>query len=430
MANVIVLGTQWGDEGKGKIVDLLTEQADMVIRYQGGHNAGHTVIVDDRKYILHVIPSGILRGKNCIIGNGVVLDLNALISEIEMLEEQGISVREHLMVSEKTHLIMPYHRAIEKESEKLKGIHKIGTTGKGIGPAYSDKMARVGIRMADLKDMDLFRIKLSNNIQEMNFLIERLYGLPGYDLDEMLEEFQKYHEIVKDFIVDASLEIDSAIARGENLLLEGAQGTLLDVDHGTYPYVTSSNSTAGGACTGAGIGPTMIDKVVGVTKAYTTRVGSGPFPSELSDETGVYLQRAGGEVGATTGRVRRCGWFDAVILRYARRINSLSGLVITKIDVLDGLDEIKICTGYSYKGKVFEDLPVQEKILQGVKPVYETMKGWKEPTSGVREYDDLPECAKDYVKRIEDLVACPAYIISTGSERKDTIHLKEIFTAS
>ncbi len=428
MSTVVITGAQWGDEGKGKIVDILTEDADYIVRYQGGHNAGHTVVIGESKFILHLIPSGILRpGKKCVIGNGVVIDPQALLAEIDGLLEKGIAVRENLLISGRAHIIMPYHRAIEKESEKQKGSLKIGTTGRGIGPTYADKMARVGVRVADILDKDVFREKLKTNIQEMNYFLDRLYGAKGFVVEDIYDEYTGYAERLRDFITDTAVLLNRVLREGKNILFEGAQGTHLDVDHGTYPYVTSSNATSGGACTGTGVGPTKIDKVVGVVKAYTTRVGSGPFPTELEDATGEFLRDKGKEYGATTGRPRRCGWFDAVATRYAADVNGFTGMVLTKMDVLDDLDEIRICTGYRYQGKQYTDMPSQLNVLEECEPVYETIQGWKASTAGLSDYEALPLNAKKYIERIKELISVDVDIISTGFRRDETIILRKIF---
>ena len=428
MSNVVITGAQWGDEGKGKIVDLLTEEADYIVRYQGGHNAGHTVVIGDKEFILHLIPSGILRpDKKCVIGNGVVIDPYALLSEIDSLSEKGIEVGDNFFISGRAHIIMPYHRAIEKESEKLKGSLRIGTTGRGIGPSYADKIARVGIRVVDLIDRDVFREKLRVNLQEMNYFLERLYGVKGFVLDDVYNEYIGYADRLRGFVVDTAILLNRAIEEGENILFEGAQGTHLDVDHGTYPYVTSSNATSGGACTGTGVGPTKIDKVVGVVKAYTTRVGSGPFPTELKDKTGEFLREKGREYGATTGRPRRCGWFDVISTCYAAKVNGFTEMALTKLDVLDDLDEIRICVGYRYNGKRYNDLPSELKVLEGCEPLYESMEGWKASTSGISKYEALPQKAKRYIERIRELVGVDIGIISTGFRRDETIVLRKIF---
>lgn len=428
MSTVVITGAQWGDEGKGKIVDILTEDADYIVRYQGGHNAGHTVVIGESKFVLHLIPSGILRpGKICVIGNGVVIDPQALLAEIDGLLEKGISVRDNLLISGRAHVIMPYHRAIEKESEKQKGSLKIGTTGRGIGPTYADKMARVGIRVADLLDKEVFMEKLKTNIQEMNYFLDRLYGAKGFILDDIYDEYTGYAERLRHYITDTAVLLNRVLREGRNILFEGAQGTHLDVDHGTYPYVTSSNATSGGACTGTGVGPTKIDNVVGVVKAYTTRVGSGPFPTELNDATGDFLRDKGREYGATTGRPRRCGWFDAVATRYAADVNGFTGMVLTKMDVLDELDEIRICTGYRYQGMLYTDMPSQLNVLEECEPVYETIQGWKASTAGLSDYEALPLNAKKYIDRIKELIGVDIVIISTGIRRDETILLRKIF---
>ena len=425
MSNVIITGAQWGDEGKGKVVDILTEDADIIVRYQGGHNAGHTVVIGNEHFVLHLIPSGILRpDKKCVIGNGVVIDPKALLEEIHRLRSRGIDVRGNLFISQKAHVIMPYHKAIEKENERSR---KIGTTGRGIGPAYADKMARIGIRMVDMMDPDVFRDKLKINIREMNYFLDKLYGVEGFNPDEVYREYMEYVGELKEFVVDTSVLVNQAIAEGRNVLFEGAQGTHLDVDHGTYPYVTSSNATAGGACTGTGVGPTKIDKVIGVVKVYTTRVGSGPFPTELKDDIAEHLRERGKEYGATTGRPRRCGWLDALVVRYAARVNGFTGMVLTKLDILDGLNEVKICTGYTYQGKVFSEMPSELKVLEQCEPIYETMGGWKDSTAGLVSYGDLPIQARNYVDRIRELVGVDIDMLSTGYRRNETIFLKEIF---
>ncbi len=428
MSTVVITGAQWGDEGKGKIVDILTEDADYIVRYQGGHNAGHTVVIGESKFVLHLIPSGILRpGKICVIGNGVVIDPQALLAEIDGLLEKGIAVGENLLISGRAHVIMPYHRAIEKESEKQKGSLKIGTTGRGIGPTYADKMARVGVRVADLLDKDVFREKLKTNIQEMNYFLDRLYGAKGFIPEDIYDEYTGYAERLRAYVADTAVLLNRVLKEGKNVLFEGAQGTHLDVDHGTYPYVTSSNATSGGACTGTGVGPTKIDKVLGVVKAYTTRVGSGPFPTELSEATGEFLRDRGREYGATTGRPRRCGWFDAVATRYAADVNGFTGMVLTKMDVLDDLDEIRICTGYRYKGKLYKDMPSQLNVLEECEPVYETIQGWKASTAGMSDYEALPVNAIKYIERIKELIGVDVDIISTGVRRDETIILRKIF---
>lgn len=428
MACLVVVGAQWGDEGKGKIVDILTAEADVVARYQGGHNAGHTVIIGDEKFVLHLIPSGILHpGKKCVIGNGVVVDPAAFLEEVEELRQRNIPVSGNIFISKSAHLIMPYHRALDKESEKLKGSKKIGTTGRGIGPTYADKMARVGIRVADLFDPQFFREKLEKNVEDMNFFLETLYKAPGLKADDIYAEYQGYAEKLAPFVADTTTLMNRYIGDGKKVLLEGAQGTMLDVDHGTYPFVTSSNSTAGGACTGLGISPVKIDKVLGVVKAYTTRVGEGPFVTELSDEIGAGIQTRGKEFGATTGRARRCGWFDAVVINHATAINGFSAMALTKLDVLDESPEIKVCTAYSYKGTLLKEFPSELHVLEQCKPVYKTVKGWMKDTVGVKDYNDLPPAAKDYIELLKDITQLPLDILSTGPRREETLVLGSIF---
>jgi adenylosuccinate synthase len=428
MSSVIVVGSQWGDEGKGKIVDFLSEKADAVARYQGGHNAGHTVVINDEKFILHLIPSGILyKDKMCLIGNGVVVDPAALIDEINGLKERGVKVGQNLFLSKNAHLIMPYHVALDKESERFKGSKNIGTTGRGIGPAYCDKMARAGIRVADLLQPLVFKEKLKANLFHINFLLENLYKVPRFDIEDIYNEYMGYAEKLSEYIADTDIIINKMISEKKNVLFEGAQGTLLDIDHGTYPYVTSSNAIAGGACTGLGVGPTKISKVLGVVKAYTTRVGSGPFPTEITDSLGDKLRERGGEYGATTGRPRRCGWLDIVILRHSVRINGLTGIVITKLDILDGIDVIKICTSYKHKGKTLEEFPKEINIFEECEPVYEEVNGWSTSTIGIKDFKRLPKAAKAYIKKIEKMLGVKVQIISTGQRRDELIQLKEQF---
>lgn len=428
MSNVIIVGAQWGDEGKGKIVDYLSEKADVIARYQGGNNAGHTVVINNEKFIFHLIPSGILHeGKICLIGNGVVVDPSVLLEEINRLKKKGIKVDKKLYLSKNAHLIMPYHRAIDNESERSKGAKKIGTTGRGIGPAYADKMARTGIRVVDLLQPSVFKEKLKTNLTNINFLLENLYKVPGLGEEVIFSEYMGYAEKLSEYIADTDIIINRMISDNRNILFEGAQGTLLDVDHGTYPYVTSSNATAGGACTGLGVGPTKISKVLGVSKAYTTRVGSGPFPTEIKDSLGDMLREKGGEYGATTGRPRRCGWLDMVVLKHSARINGLTGIVITKLDVLDDLKTIKICTSYKYKGKTYEDLPKEINIIEECEPLYKEVEGWNTSTVGTRYFDKLPEAAQTYIKEIETMLGLEVQLISTGQKRDETIQIKEIF---
>jgi adenylosuccinate synthase len=418
----VIVGTQWGDEGKGKIVDLLSEQYDIVARYQGGANAGHTVKVRDKTFILHLIPSGILHPRVvCVIGNGVVLDPAALLDEIKFLESEGIEIDGRLFISQKTHLIMPYHKLMDQASEEQQGIDKIGTTGRGIGPAYVDKANRKGIRIVDLLDRNSFEIKLRRNLEEKNNIIERIFSKNPLDVDAILEEYLNFDKKIDKYIKDVSIYLNKAIADGKRILLEGAQGTLLDVDHGTYPFVTSSNPSSGGACIGVGIGPTKITAVTGVIKAYTTRVGEGPFPTELFDDEGDFLRQEGHEFGATTGRPRRCGWFDAVVARYAIRINGIDSLAVTKLDVLEKFDRIKVCIGYRLDDKELLDFPGDLKAFKKCEPIYEEVNGWREVTRNAKSWEDLPEKARSYLQYIENLVEIPVKIISVGSKRSQTI---------
>lgn len=422
MAALIVVGSQWGDEGKGKIVDLLAKDADVIVRYQGGSNAGHTVITNSGTFIFHLIPSGILyRGKLCVLGNGVVIDPAGLIEELDRLKVKGIPVGKRFMISNRAHVIMPYHKAIDKAAEQAKGARRIGTTGRGIGPAYVDKMARVGIRMGDLLNPDVLQQKIQENLVEINAFLERIYHVDGFTVEKIFKDYRAYGERLSPHIADVPLVLERAFERGQHILFEGAQGTHLDVDFGTYPYVTSSSSCSGGACTGSGIGPTDINGVLGVTKAYTTRVGGGPFPTELNNEIGQTLMKRGNEYGSTTGRARRCGWLDMLLLRYAVRINGLTSLAITKLDVLDGCKEIHICTGYRYKGKLYKEMPADLQVLAGCEPVYEQWGGWTTDTTGLRTFRALPSPAKRYLARIEELSGCRIDMISTGSKREDTI---------
>ncbi len=425
MANVIVIGAQWGDEGKGKITDLLSRSADVVVRYQGGNNAGHTVVVGDRTFKLHLIPSGILYPKTeCIIANGTVIDPKVLLEEVDRLKDLGIST-ENLFISETAHVTMPYHRELDRASETQRAEHKIGTTGRGIGPTYADKSERVGIRIIDLMDEKRMPKKLRWAIEQKNIVLQKLYNLEPLDVESIIEEYRGYADRLRPHVVDASLKIDAAIRERRNILFEGAQGTLLDLDHGTYPYVTSSNPVAGGACIGAGVGPTCIDRVIGVAKAYTTRVGEGPFPTELHDDIGNHIGERGAEFGTTTGRKRRCGWFDGVIGRYAVRINGLDCLAVTKLDVLDDLEEIKVCTAYELDGKVVHDFPSDSRAFARAIPIYETLPGWKQSTSECKVVEDLPKEAKDYLKFLADLTGTPIAIISLGASRGQTIIVED-----
>jgi adenylosuccinate synthase len=429
MSTLVVVGAQWGDEGKGKIVDILSEEADMIVRFAGGHNAGHTVMVDDETFILHLIPSGILhKGKICIIGNGVVFDPAAFLEEKETLRKKGVEVSRNLWVSKNAHLIMPYHRAIDRESENLKGTRKIGTTGRGIGPSYADKISRIGIRISDLLDKAVFGEKLKTNLTEMNFFLEHLYKAKGFEFNEVYQEYIHYAEQISEHATDTYLMIHQAIQAKKKILFEGAQGTHLDIDHGTYPFVTSSTATAGGACTGAGVGPTSINKVMGVAKAYSTRVGSGPFPTEIHGPEGANLRELGKEFGSTTGRARRCGWFDVLNIRYAVMVNGLSSLAITKLDVLDSLETIPVCTAYKHRGKLYKEMPTESAILSKAEPVYEILPGWKQSTVGVTDFNKLPRQAQTYLKKIEAWCQCQIDMISTGSKRNETIFVKNPFS--
>ena len=424
MPNVVVVGTQWGDEGKGKIVHLITDRFDIVARYQGGHNAGHTVIIQDDKYILHLIPSGILHPeKVCVIGNGVVVDPVALEKELEMLKD--FEVKDRLFISDRSHLIMPYHRAVEAAEENRLAEGRIGTTSRGIGPCYEDKVGRRGIRLGDLSHPELFRAKLETNLALKNEILIHLYKAEPLDVEQIYVSYMKLAPQILPLVTDTAEYLNGAIQSGKSILFEGAQGTLLDLDHGTYPYVTSSNATAGGACIGTGVGPGAIDGTIGIAKAYTTRVGEGPFPTELTGPIGEHLQSKGAEFGASTGRPRRCGWFDAVVVRYACLINNLDTLVVTKLDVLDELDEIKICVGYEREGKILDRFPMQMSVLEEVNPTYEIHPGWKTDTSKIQDYQDLPKAARDYLDRISKLIKTDISIISIGPERDETIILEE-----
>ncbi len=430
MSSVVVVGTQWGDEGKGKIVDLLTRYADFVVRFQGGNNAGHTLVVEGKKFVFHIIPSGILyEEKMCMIGNGVIIDPGVLIDEIDELQQQGLGVSPaRLMISERAHLIMPYHASLDQAKEAaLTENNKIGTTGRGIGPCYMDKVGRTGIKAGDLLDDVLFREKLKIAVEEKNFLLTTKYNAPPLQYEDIYRQFQGYAEKLIPFYGNVSVELDKARKNNQNILFEGAQGTQLDIDHGTYPFVTSSNTIAGNACIGSGFGPAYIDAVVGIMKAYTTRVGAGPFPTELFDATGEQLQQKGFEFGATTGRRRRCGWLDGVVVNDAVRLNGLTGLAITKLDVLSGQDKIQFATSYGLEGNTVSAMPSNISQAGAVVPVYESLEGWKEDIDNVREYDDLPNEAKDYIRRIEDFTGVPANIVSVGPDRAETLLLTNPF---
>jgi len=428
LSNIVIVGTQWGDEGKGKIVDLLAEHADIVVRFQGGNNAGHTMVVDGKQFISHLVPSGILQKKKCIIGNGLVVDPEVLIEELDKLKTMGINPGpDELMISEKAHVIMPYHKSIDLAREKKKGDKKIGTTGRGIGPAYEDKATRRGIRFVDLIDLEVFKEKVTTILEEKNFYLKNYLFAETLDPEVIIEQYTQYAQRLAGHVTNISVVINEAIKDGKQVLFEGAQGTHLDIDHGTYPFVTSSNTIAGNACNGAGVGPKEISGVIGIVKAYTTRVGRGPFPTELFDETGDFIQEKGAEFGATTGRKRRCGWLDTVILKNAVRLNGLTGITITKLDVLGGLKSLNICTAYEFEGKVVKDFPAGLKVLAGCKPICETLPGWSEDISGIRKIEDLPENARNYLNRIEELIETPIDILSVGPGREETIVIKNPF---
>ncbi|MDF1536752.1 MAG: adenylosuccinate synthase [bacterium] len=428
MSNVVIVGAQWGDEGKGKIVDVYTQRADLVVRYQGGHNAGHTVVIGNDTFILHLIPSGILHeGKRCVIGNGVVISPEALVQEMNSLAGKGVDMAGRLFISERAHVIMPYHTALDLAREEKQGAKAIGTTGRGIGPAYEDKVNRSGIRIGDLLNPGVFRERLRNALDFKNFILTEYFGKEAFDEQEIFDSTLALVEQFKGHITNTSNFLQMALESGKNILFEGAQGSHLDVDHGTYPFVTSSSTAAGGASTGSGVGPRNIDAVIGISKAYTTRVGGGPFPTELKDEMGERIREKGGEYGATTGRPRRCGWFDAVVVRQSARMNGLTGLVLTKLDVLDGINPVRICTGYTCGSRDYDVVPSGIEELEGCSPVYEDHPGWSKPTAGCKRWDDLPPEAQAYVRRIEELTAVPVAIVSTGQERSDHIELMDPF---
>jgi adenylosuccinate synthase len=427
MPGIVIVGAQWGDEGKGKVTDLVAEQAQVVVRYQGGNNAGHTVVVGQQTLKLHLIPSGIHRpGVLCVIGNGLVIDPRALVAELDELEANGLNTS-GLRISANAHLVMPYHLMLDGIEEERRGGKSLGTTRRGIGPTYTDKAARYGLRVQDLLDMAVFEEKLGRALEQKNAFLTAVYGKEPLAMEPILKEYRGCAERLRPHVVDASLLVHEALTQGQNVLFEGAQGTLLDIDHGTYPFVTSSSPVAGGACTGVGIGPRQIDGVIGVSKAYTTRVGAGPFPTELSDAVGDHLREVGQEYGTTTGRPRRCGWFDGVILRYAARVNGLTSLALTKLDVLTGLPRVKICVGYEYNGQVLKEFPYQGMVLARCQPIYEEMDGWIEDISGARTYDELPPQTRAYVTRLQELAGVPIDIISVGPEREETILLQSPF---
>jgi adenylosuccinate synthase len=428
VANIVIVGTQWGDEGKGKIVDLLAAVADVVVRFQGGNNAGHTMVVDGKQFISHLIPSGILQKKRCIIGNGVVVDPEVLIKEIDYLESKGIKAGpDLLMISDRAHVIMPYHKLIDHGREKMKGDKKLGTTGRGIGPCYEDKATRRGVRFVDLIDPETFKERLDAIVPEKKFYLEKFLGTIGVELDSIHKQYTGFADRLRPYVTNVAVALQQAGQAGQQILFEGAQGTHLDIDHGTYPFVTSSNTASGNACCGSGVGPKDIHGVIGIVKAYTTRVGAGPFPSELFDDIGDRIQKTGAEFGATTGRKRRCGWLDTVILNNAVRLNGLTGLAITKLDVLGELDEIKICTAYEFNGKRIDEIPANLNHLAACQPVYETLPGWRKDIRGIRRHEDLPEVAQRYLDRIEALTGVPIQIVSVGPGRDETIVLENPF---
>jgi len=424
---IVVVGAQWGDEGKGKVIDFLSEQADMVVRHQGGSNAGHTVVVHDQEYKLHLIPSGILYPDTvCVIANGVVVDPKTLLDEMAYLRQRGVDT-DRLKISAQAHVVMPYHARLDALNELRRGDQKLGTTLRGIGPAYMDKAARIGIRVGDLLHPAEFRERLERVLEEKNRLLSKAYDADPFTFEELYDTFLEYGEALRPYVTNTSIIINQAIDRGDRVLFEGAQGTMLDIDHGTYPYVTSSHPVAGGATIGAGVGPTKIHRVYGVAKAYTTRVGDGPFPTELRDALGDQIRQRGHEFGTTTGRPRRVGWLDTVVLRYAARVNGLSGLAVTRLDVLDGLPELQIATAYQYRGTLLDEFPESASVLAEATPVYETVPGWTEPIGQVRRLADLPAAARHYLDRLESLVGVPIVLVSVGRERSSTIPLEELF---
>lgn len=427
MSTVVVIGTQWGDEGKGKIVDYLAEQADVVARYQGGNNAGHTVVAAGKEYKLHLLPSGILyKGKTCVIGNGVVVDPKVLIEEIEGMVEKGIDPS-GLRISNRAHVIMPYHCELDEAEESCRGKYKIGTTKRGIGPCYMDKTSRVGIRIVDLMDSEEFAEKLKINVDQKNTILKQVYGREGFDYDALLKEYLGYADYLRPYVADTSSLLNKAIKADQKILFEGAQATLLDLDHGTYPFVTSSHPIAGGVCNGVGVGPRAIHTVVGVVKAYSTRVGEGPFPTELDNEIGQAIREAGHEYGTTTGRPRRCGWLDAAIIKYAGQLSGLDYMAITRLDILDNLEKIQLCVGYKYKGELLDEYPASLKVLAEVEPIYEEFAGWQQCTCDVRKYEDLPLNARKYLERLSEIAEVKLGIVSVGPGREQTMVLHEMF---
>lgn len=427
MSSVVVIGTQWGDEGKGKIVDYLAEKADVVVRYQGGNNAGHTVVVNGNEFKLHLLPSGILyKDKTCVVGNGVVIDPAVMIKEIKGMKEKGIDTS-GLKISNRAHVIMPYHRLLDAVEEEYRGDFKIGTTKRGIGPCYMDKNAREGIRVVDLMDTEEFCSRLERNLEAKNHLLKAVYGAEGFEYEAVKNEYLGYADELRPYVTDTAMVLNDALKGGQNVLFEGAQATLLDLDHGTFPYVTSSHPIAGGACIGAGVGPTKINKVIGTVKAYTTRVGEGPFPTELKNEIGDHIREQGREYGTTTGRPRRCGWLDAAVVRYAGIISGIDYMAITRLDILDQLDTLKLCVGYKYKGETLKEFPASLKVLAEVEPIYEELPGWKTDTSKIRSYQELPENARKYVERLSEVADIKIGIVSVGPGREQTIILHEMF---
>jgi len=421
MPGLAIIGCQWGDEGKGRIVDLLSNKVDMVVRFQGGDNAGHTVVKGNDEFKLHLIPSGILYPEViCVIGNGVVLNPEVLIEELDDLESKGINT-DNLRISSNAHLVMPYHIILDKAGEHRLGKSKIGTTHKGIGPVYADKALRMGIRTQDLKDLKIFKTKLEESLKLNNKIIKRIYGLDPLDMDEVFDKYRRYGKRISRYIIDTTSLVSEALDNNKKVMFEGAQGTMLDIDHGTYPYVTSSSTIAGGVCVGAGIGPSRLDEILGVVKAYTTRVGSGPFPTEDISKIGDYLREKGYEYGTTTGRPRRCGWLDAVILKYSIMINSIDSIALTKLDILSGLKKVKICTGYKYDGKVYDHMPCHQTVLHKCTPVYEEYRGWSEDISGIKNFEDLPRQARNYIKNIEKIAKVAVSMVSVGAERSKII---------
>lgn len=427
MSSVVVVGTQWGDEGKGKITDYLSKNAEVIARYQGGNNAGHTIVFDDVTYKLHLVPSGIfVPDKTCVLGNGMVIDPKAFVEEIAYLHGHDVST-ENLKISNRAHVILPYHIKLDIIQEEQKGIHKIGTTKKGIGPAYMDKAARMGIRIADLLDKEAFRARLEQNLEEKNNLFEKVYEVDPIQIDDVFEAYYEYGQQLAKYVCDTSVVLNNALDKGRRVLFEGAQGVMLDLDQGTYPFVTSSNPVAGGVTIGSGVGPTKIDQVVGVSKAYTTRVGDGPFPTELDDDTGEKIRQVGKEYGTTTGRPRRVGWFDSVVVRHAKRVSGITDLSLNSLDVLTGIGTLKVCTSYRYKGEVMEEFPASLSVLAECEPVYEELPGWTENITGVRSLDELPDNARHYLERLSQLTEIPLSIFSVGPDRKQTNIVRSVY---